>query len=56
MTSGRLPGHTREAYQGQYFNAIMVEGIAVAVGMAVLFLARVTGVRAGECLGQDGDQ
>ena len=38
MTSGRLPGHTREAYQGQYFNAIMVEGIAVAVGMAVLFL------------------
>jgi ABC-2 type transport system permease protein len=28
----------REAYQGQYFNAIMVEGIAVGVGMAVLFL------------------
>ena len=28
----------REAYQGQYFNTIMVEGIAVAVGMAVLFL------------------
>ena len=28
----------REAYQGQYFNAIMVEGIAVAVGMAAVFL------------------
>ena len=28
----------REAYQGQYFSAIMVEGIAVAVGMAVLFV------------------
>jgi len=28
----------REAYQGQYFNTIMVEGIAVAAGMAVLFL------------------
>jgi ABC-2 type transport system permease protein len=28
----------REAYQGQYFNTIMVEGIAVAVGVAVLFL------------------
>lgn len=28
----------REAYLGQYFNAIMVEGIAVAVGMAALFL------------------
>jgi ABC-2 type transport system permease protein len=28
----------REAYQGQYFNTIMVEGIAVAVGMAAVFL------------------
>lgn len=28
----------REAYQGQYFNTIMVEGIAVAVGAAVVFL------------------
>ena len=28
----------REAYLGHYFNTIMVEGIAVAVGMAVLFL------------------
>ena len=28
----------REAYQGQYFNTIMVEGIVVAAGMAVLFL------------------
>jgi ABC-2 type transport system permease protein len=28
----------REAYHGQYFNTIMVEGIAVAAGMAVLFL------------------
>jgi ABC-2 type transport system permease protein len=28
----------REAFQGQYFNTIMVEGIAVAVGMAVVFL------------------
>ena len=28
----------REAYQGQYFNTIMVEGIAVAVGVAVVFL------------------
>jgi ABC-2 type transport system permease protein len=28
----------REAYQGQYFNTIMVEGIAVAFGVAVVFL------------------
>src|ERR1700758_5438290 len=28
----------REAYLGHYFNTIMVEGIAVAVGMALLFL------------------
>ncbi len=28
----------REAYLGQYFNAIMVEGIAVAVGLALVFL------------------
>jgi ABC-2 type transport system permease protein len=28
----------RQAYQGQYFNTIMVEGIAVAVGMAAVFL------------------
>ena len=28
----------RDAYQGQYFNAIMVEGIAVAIGMAVICL------------------
>ena len=28
----------REAYYGQYFNTIVVEGIAVAVGMAALFL------------------
>jgi ABC-2 type transport system permease protein len=28
----------REAYQGQYLNTIVVEGIAVAVGMAVLCL------------------
>ena len=28
----------REAYSGKYFNTIMVEGIAVAVGMAVVFL------------------
>jgi ABC-2 type transport system permease protein len=28
----------RQAYLGQYFNAIMVEGIAVAVGMAAVFL------------------
>jgi hypothetical protein len=28
----------REAYLGQYFNAIMIEGIAVAAGMSVLFL------------------
>jgi ABC-2 type transport system permease protein len=28
----------REAYLGHYFNTIMVEGIAVAVGMAMLFL------------------
>ena len=28
----------RGAFQGQYFNTIMAEGIAVAVGMAVLFL------------------
>src|SRR5205814_1760026 len=28
----------REAYLGHYFNTIMVEGIAVAVGMAALFL------------------
>jgi ABC-2 type transport system permease protein len=28
----------RDAYAGQYFNTIMVEGIAVAVGLAVVFL------------------
>ena len=28
----------RQAYLGHYFNTIMVEGIAVAVGMAVVFL------------------
>ena len=28
----------REAYLGQYFNTIMVEGIAVAVGLALVFL------------------
>jgi ABC-2 type transport system permease protein len=28
----------RQAYLGRYFNTLMVEGIAVAVGMAVLFL------------------
>jgi hypothetical protein len=28
----------RQAYEGHYFNTIMVEGIAVAVGMAVIFL------------------
>jgi ABC-type multidrug transport system permease subunit len=28
----------REAYLGHYFNTLMVEGIAVAVGMAVVFL------------------
>jgi len=28
----------REAYLGHYFNTLMVEGIAVAVGMALLFL------------------
>src|SRR6478752_3911450 len=28
----------REAYLGHYFNTIMIEGIAVAVGMALLFL------------------
>src|SRR5215510_2944152 len=28
----------REAYLGHYFNTLMLEGIAVAVGMAVLFL------------------
>jgi ABC-2 type transport system permease protein len=28
----------REAYQGQYFNTIMVEGIAVAAVMAIAFL------------------
>ena len=28
----------REAYLGHYFNTIMVEGIAVAVGMAAIFL------------------
>jgi ABC-2 type transport system permease protein len=28
----------RQAYQGHYLNTIMVEGIAVAVGMAVVFL------------------
>ena len=27
----------RQAYDGHYFNTIMVEGIAVAVGMAVIF-------------------
>jgi hypothetical protein len=31
-------GRRREAYLGHYLNTIMVEGIAVAVGMAVLFL------------------
>ncbi|MBV9382948.1 MAG: ABC transporter permease [Streptosporangiaceae bacterium] len=28
----------REAFQGHYFNTIMVEGIAVAAGMAAMFL------------------
>jgi ABC-2 type transport system permease protein len=28
----------REAYLGQYFNTIMIEGIAVAVGLALVFL------------------
>ncbi len=28
----------REAYKGHYFDTIMVEGIAVAVGMALVFL------------------
>ncbi len=28
----------REAYLGHYFNTIMIEGIAVAAGMALLFL------------------
>ena len=28
----------REAYAGRYFDAIMVEGIAVAAGMAAAFL------------------
>jgi len=28
----------REAYQGQYFNTIVVEGIAVAIGMAAICL------------------
>ncbi len=28
----------RQAYEGHYFNTLMVEGIAVAVGMAVIFL------------------
>ena len=28
----------REAYLGHYFNTIMIEWIAVAVGMALLFL------------------
>lgn len=28
----------RQAYDGHYFNTIMVEGITVAVGMAVVFL------------------
>jgi hypothetical protein len=28
----------REAYAGQYFNTIVVEGIAVAVGMAAVCL------------------
>ena len=28
----------RQAYVGRYFNTIMVEGIAVAVGLAVVFL------------------
>src|SRR6202050_4533770 len=28
----------RQAYEGHYFNTIMVEGIAVAFGMAVIFL------------------
>ena len=28
----------REAYLGHYFNTVMIEGIAVAVGMALLFL------------------
>ena len=47
----------REAYLGHYFNTIMVEGIAVAVGMAVLFLvAGLPGVRAGKRLDQDRDQ
>ncbi len=28
----------RQAYEGHYFNTLMVEGLAVAVGMAVIFL------------------
>ena len=28
----------RDAYAGQYLNTIMVEGIAVAFGLAVIFL------------------
>ncbi len=28
----------RQAYEGHYFNTLMVEGIAVAVGMGVIFL------------------
>jgi ABC-2 type transport system permease protein len=28
----------RQAYEGHYFNTLMVEGLAVAVGMAALFL------------------
>ena len=35
--AGILPA-MREAYVGHYFNTIMIEGIAVAVGMALLFL------------------
>jgi ABC-2 type transport system permease protein len=28
----------RQAYLGYYFNTLMVEGLAVAVGMAIIFL------------------
>jgi len=28
----------REAYRGRYFDTIMVEGLAVAIGMAAIFL------------------
>jgi ABC-type microcin C transport system duplicated ATPase subunit YejF len=34
---GEIVDAMREAYLGHYFNTIMVEGIAVAVGMAAIF-------------------